>query len=214
MTHVKLTRILGEPSHCQLKQLECKLTANLMAVPCPWEHNKGHLDGLLQDPVFYLQRNSAAFTILAAAPPAYPIIVIGATTAKHEKQRANNISACKVWSTYMIVSPSHGTFAASINDIYYAALNDPNEGLNAVTLQQLITHIHTTYAQISQPDINNNVTDFNQGIDPNLPLAVYTCKQEKCQTFAQDAGVPISKEMMVTTSTKHALNCGNMMLAW
>jgi hypothetical protein len=40
-------------------------------------------------------------------------------------------------------------FAAAIDDVYYATLNDPTEGLNAVTLQQLVTHIHTTYAQIS-----------------------------------------------------------------
>jgi hypothetical protein len=39
-------------------------------------------------------------------------------------------------------------------------------------------------------------------------------KQEKCQIFAQDAGVPISNKMMVTTGTKHALNCGNMTFAW
>jgi hypothetical protein len=52
------------------------------------------------------------------------------------------------------------------------------------------------------------------GIDPNYPLAVYTCKQERCQAFVQDAGVPISKEMMVTTRTKNALNCRNMTLAW
>jgi hypothetical protein len=26
--------------------------------------------------------------------------------------------------------------------------------------------------------------------------------------------MPISKEMMVTTGTKHALNCGNMTLTW
>jgi hypothetical protein len=39
-------------------------------------------------------------------------------------------------------------------------------------------------------------------------------KQEKYQTFVQDAGVPISKETMVTPSTKHTLNCGNMTLAW
>jgi hypothetical protein len=31
---------------------------------------------------------------------------------------------------------------------------------------------------------------------------------------AQDAGVPISKETMVTTRTKCALKCGNMMLVW
>ncbi len=85
-------------------------------------------------------------------------------------------------------------FSASIDDIYYAALDDPTEGLNAVTLRQLVIHICTTYAQISQPDLNNNITNFNQGIDPNLPLAIYMRKQEKCQTFTQDAGVPISRK--------------------
>jgi hypothetical protein len=152
--------------------------------------------------------------IPAAAPPAYPVIVAGATTAECEEQRANNISACKAWSTYMIVHTiTRDHFAASIDDVYYPTLYDPTEGLNAVTLQQLFTHIRTTYAQISQPDLDNNVTNFNLGINPNFPLAIYMRKQEKCQTFAQDAGVPISKEMMVMTGTKHALNSGNMMLA-
>jgi hypothetical protein len=40
------------------------------------------------------------------------------------------------------------------------------------------------------------------------------CKQEKFQTFAQDAGVPISEATMVTTGTKAALNCNGMELAW
>jgi hypothetical protein len=94
MPHVTFTKILGKPSDHQIKQLKCKLTANLMAVPCPWGHNKGHL-GLVQVPVLYLQRKGAAFTIPAAAPLAYPIIVARATTAKREKQCANNISAWK-----------------------------------------------------------------------------------------------------------------------
>jgi hypothetical protein len=72
MPHATLTRINGEPTHKLLKILEKKLAANLMAIPCPWGHGKGHL-GLLQDPVLYLQCNSAAFTIPAAAPPDYPI---------------------------------------------------------------------------------------------------------------------------------------------
>jgi hypothetical protein len=45
--------IVGEPTHKQLKLIPHKLTANLMAVSCPWGHNKGHL-GLLQDPALYL----------------------------------------------------------------------------------------------------------------------------------------------------------------
>jgi hypothetical protein len=85
MAHVTLTQILGKPSHCQLKQLKRVLTINLMMVPCPWGHNKSHL-GLLQDPVLYLQCKSKAFTLPAAALPAYHIIAAGATTGKHKEQ--------------------------------------------------------------------------------------------------------------------------------
>ncbi len=135
MPHVTLTRNLGKPSHHQLKQLECKLTANLVVVPCPWGHNKSHL-GLLQDPVLYLQRNGAAFTIPAAALPAYPIIMASATIAKCKEHHANNISACKAWSIYMIIHTiTRHQFAASIDDLYHAALNDTTEDLNTVTLQ-------------------------------------------------------------------------------
>ncbi len=67
---------------------------------------------------------------------------------------------------------------------------------------------------ISQPNVDNNMAKFVTGIEPSLPLAVYTCKQEKCQTFAQDAGIPISKATIVTTGTKAPLNCGGMELAW
>jgi hypothetical protein len=72
--------------------------------------------------------------------------------------------------------------------VHYTALDNPTEGLNSVTLQQLVTHICMTYAQISQPDLNNNINYFNQEINPNLPLAIYM-------------RIPISKERMVTTGT-------------
>jgi hypothetical protein len=75
-------------------------------------------------------------------------------------------------------------------------------------------YILNTYAQISQPDLDDNMTDFHSGIDSGLPLAVYMRKQEKYQVFAADAGVPISDKTMVITGSKQALACGNMMLAW
>jgi hypothetical protein len=56
MLHPTLTRVLGEPTHKQVKMVTRELTTNLMAVSCPWGHNKGHL-GLLQDPAIYLARN-------------------------------------------------------------------------------------------------------------------------------------------------------------
>ena len=71
-----------------------ELTANLMAVSCPWGHNKGYL-GLLQDPTIYLTCNGAAFTIPANEPPTYSIMSAGATVQAREKLRATNIAGCK-----------------------------------------------------------------------------------------------------------------------
>jgi hypothetical protein len=98
-------------------------------------------------------------------------------------------------ATYRIVlAITRDQFAAAIDDVYYAILDDPMEGLNGVELCTLIQHILTTYTQISQPDLDDNMNEFNIGIDADLPLAVYMRKQEKCQVFADDAGVPISDE--------------------
>jgi hypothetical protein len=185
-----------------------------MAVSCPWGHNKGHL-GLLQDPALYLAQNGASFDIPAAEPPLYPVVPAGATAHQWEELRAQNTSARKTWTTYHLVRTiTCNQFAAAIDGVFYAVHNNPIKGLNGINLCMLVQHIATTYAQISHPNLDNNLSDFNRGIDPGLPLAVYTRKQERCQVFALDAAVPISKATMVTTRTKHALACSNMTTAW
>jgi hypothetical protein len=151
----------------------------------------------------------------ANEPPTYPLIPAGATAQAREELQATNISGRKVWATYrLVLAIAQDQFAATIDDVYYTILDNPTEGLNGVDLCTLVQHILTTYAQLSQPNLDDNMTDFNTGINPSLPLAVYTCKQEKCQVFAADAGVPISNKLMVTTGSKHALPSGNMTLGW
>ena len=154
-----------------------------MAIPCPWRHNKGHLN-LLQDPAIYL--------IPINTPPAYLADLAGNMAA--ESAHTDNQTQLKAWETYIIIRTiTHRMIAKAIDNVYYTELNDPLEGLNGVSIWQLISHICNNYAQISQPKINANMSDFHQGIDAALPLAVYMPKQECCQTFALDTGVPISK---------------------
>jgi molecular chaperone GrpE (heat shock protein) len=102
----------------------------------------------------------------------------------------------------------------AIEDIYYAELDDPIEGLNAVEIQDLIDHIKDRYCHIDQSDLDANLDKFNEGIDPSVPLIAYIRKQEDCQEFANDGHVQISEETMVTTGTKHALQCGAFTDAW
>jgi hypothetical protein len=212
MPHNVLTRVLREPTHTQIKMVIRELTANLMAVSCPWGHGKGHL-GLLQDPTMYAACNGAAFTIPVNEPLAYPVMPNGATAPQHKELHANNIVACKAWATYkLILAIIRDQFATAIDNVYYAVLDNPTKGLNDIDLCTLIQHIQQTYAQISQPDLDDILAEFNTGINPGLPLGVYTRKQEKYQIFASDAGVPISNATMVTTGCKHAIASSNMTL--
>jgi hypothetical protein len=171
-----------------------------MAIPCHWEHRKGYL-GLLQDPALYFQCNGAAFDIPAAAPPKYP--VNAPVAAPPRKQAcATNLAKQNAWNTYLVVATiTCNHFAAAIDDVYYTALDDPTEGLNTIPLQDLVAHIRTTYTTILQPDVNENMTEFHTGINQALPLAIYTHKQDDFQTFALNAGIPISEATMVSTGT-------------
>ena len=108
MPHNMLTRVLEEPTHKQIKMVIRELTANLMAVFCPWGHDKGHL-GLLQDPTIYAARNSEAFTIPADKPPAYPVMPNSATAPQPEELRANNILPAKHGPRINLSSPSPAT---------------------------------------------------------------------------------------------------------
>jgi hypothetical protein len=180
MPHPILTRVQGEPTHKQLKLILRKLTANLMAVSCPWRHNKGHL-GLLQDPALYLAQNGASFNIPTAKPPSYPVVPAGATAHQCKELWAQNTSMHKAWTTYCLVRTiTCNQFAAAINNVFYPVLNNLIKGLNSINICTLVHHIATTYAQISQPALDENLANFNMGINLGLPLAVYMRKQEHC----------------------------------
>ena len=214
MPHQSLTKIIGEPTHAAMKKLEKELAANLIAVACPWGVGRGYLGELLPAAIFQA-RYGAPYTPPAAAPPAYPVIPPGATTALREELRATNEEAQQHWQTMLHVRRLAVNLASeAIENIYYAELDDPIEGLNGVEIQDLLDHIKDCYCHIDQSDLDANLEKFNQGIDPSVPLIAYIRKQEDCQEFANDGHVQISEETMVTTGTKHALQCGAFTESW
>ena len=214
MPNQTLTKIHGEPTHKAVRKLEKELCANLIAVDCPWGLNKGHL-GELQTAATFMARNGAAYIPPAIAPPAYPVIPPGSTAAERERLKAENETDLGHWKTLQHVRRiAVNQVAEAIEPVYYAELDDPDEGLNDVLVRDLLDHIRDRYCHIGQDEIDTNMSSFLKGIDPSLPLSVYTRKQEHCQDFAGDARVPISEATMVTTGTKHAIQCGDFTDAW
>ncbi len=176
MPHQSLTKINGEPTHAAMKKLEKELAANLIAVHCPWGHGRGYLGELLPAALFQA-RYGAAYTPPAASPPAYPVIPPGATVAAREELRATNDEAQQNWQTMLHVRRiAVNLAAAAIDDVYYAELDDPAEGLNSVEIQDIVDHIKEQYCHINQSDLDKNLDRFYQGIDPSVSLIVYIRK--------------------------------------
>ena len=156
-----------------------------------------------------------AYTPPAAAPPTYPNIPQGTTAAGREALKADNEEAQQAWQTLLHVRRIVFNQAAdAIESVYYAEIEDPIEGLNGVEVRDFIDHICGRYCHIDQADLDKNLELFQQGIDPSLPLIIYIRKQEDCQEFAHDGHVDISEATMVTTGTKHALQCGASTDSW
>ena len=199
--------------HKAVQKLEKELGANLIAVGSSRGQGKGHIRKL-QDATTFLARNGAPYVLPDAMPLTYPIIPPRASTAEQEHLCAENETAQTEWQTLQHVRHiAINLIADAIKLVYYAELNDPDEGLNDVLVRDLIDHIRDRYCQIDQSNIDKNMETFQQGIDPTQLLSVYIRKQENCQDFVNNARVPISKQTMVTTGTKHALQCGDFTVA-
>ena len=104
--------------------------------------------------------------------------------------------------------------AKSIKLMYYAELDNPDEGVNGINTCTFFNLFLDRYCDIGQTDIDDNIARFNEAINPSLPLAVYCRKQEKYQDFMAEANFPISEATIVATGTKHALQCVNIVPAW
>jgi hypothetical protein len=131
-------------------------------------------------------------------------------TADHERLKAKNETALRDWQTLQHVRRiATNQVAKAIEPVYYTKLDDPDKGLNVVLVRDLLNHIQDHYCHICQDKIYKNMETILKGIDPSLPLSVYTRKQENCQDFTADARVPISEATMVTTGTKHTIQCGD-----
>ena len=216
MPNQSCTKIGGEPTYQNMMIWKRKINANLIAVTMPiaWGRGKGLL-GSFQEPVTFLARNGAPYNPPANAPPAYPVIQAGATTAEREEARALHKIEDRYWKTSVHAAALIAEIGAgAFDEFVLAELMDPDEGLNGVTIRQIFDHVMLRFANVSQLEVDSNLIRFNEPMDPSVTLAVYVRRQERCQEVAADAEVPISEATMVSTLVKHAAATGGLDVAW
>ena len=217
MPNQTCTKIVGEPTYQGMMNWKREINANLIAVKMPiaWGRGKGLL-GSFQDPPTFIARNGNAYNPPPNAPPGYPVIVAGATTAEREEARALHKIDVRYWDTATHAASLIAEIGAAAFDDEYilAELMDPDEGLNGITIRQIYDHVMLRFANVSQLEVDANLAKFNEPMDPSVTLAVYIRRQERCQEVASDAEVPISEATMVSTLVKHAAATGGLDVAW
>ena len=66
--------------------------------------------------------------------------------------------------------------ATAFDEWVLAALEDPGEGLNGVTIRDVYEYVMIKYATISQAEVDANLDTFNGPIDASHTLSVYIRK--------------------------------------
>ena len=86
------------------------------------------------------------------------------------------------WAKYIHTGcVSVNIIAAAFNVWVLTALEDPDKGLNGVTIRDVYDYVMEIYATISQAEVDNNLNKFNKPIDASRNIAVYIQKQELFQ---------------------------------
>ena len=154
------------------------MNANLIAIDTPkdWGRGKGHL-GLLQDPVVFLAKIGNPYDPPANGPAAYPTIPVGASASLREELRATNERALHHWKRYQHTQRiAVNIGAAAFEPWVIAELDNPDKGLNGVTIRQLHDHVTSRHAKILQPEIDKNKKVTEEGMDTSKTLAIYIQK--------------------------------------
>ena len=99
--------------------------------------------------------------------------------AKHKRLRAEHKVMYVHWTKYVYTGRiAVNIGAAAFEKWVLATLDDPDEGLNEVTIRDVYDYVIDNYATILQAKVDANLDTFNDPINSIRNFTVHICKQE------------------------------------
>ena len=134
---------------------------------------------MLQSPAVFNYQNGYFYNPPPNAPPAYPNTLPSANTEEREHLQVENtlfyVHCANYFHTGRI---SVNIGAAAFDEWVLAALEDPDKGLNGVTICNVYNYVMGNQATISQAEVDDNLNKFNKPIDARQTLAIYIRKKK------------------------------------
>ena len=212
-----LTKIHGEPTYFQLKELKNELKANATSVTSDLGGGaNGHL-GLVLTPAEYTTVSATAYN-----RPVHPgPLVIAPGTAQHEatRLRTDHKEAIRLFrETIDVEKALIKQIVAAVEPKYLKNLRDANSNAINVPVHAVLTHLFNRYGEVNA-DTLMDIEDKTKVMEYNLvdPLIVVFNEIEELSRLGTAADNPFSDKQLVQISLKIIKNTNdfeNAINAW
>jgi hypothetical protein len=208
-TYQTLPRIVGVPTYASIQLLVDDLKANAASIPSELGGGDlGHL-ALTVPPQVYATLSNTPWVAPINPGPTPPALLPNATAAQINANRYRHLENIKIFRTYNNVqSALKQQILAAVEDIYVRTLRNTHTGYTMVTTLQLLTHLYTTYGQLTPMAMQENDRQFRSAYNPAEPFEMLVQQIEMAQSFAAAGNQAYTAQQIVSNAYSLIHNTG------
>jgi hypothetical protein len=197
--HADLTVLTGKPSFASVQVLKRELIANAMSVHSSRGNGTmGHAVLVLGTPAYDLITGVGHAWTDPPKPDTAPIIVAGATSAQITSAHRLWERECHEWKAFTSTELAlKRLLLVAVDETYISSLQDPMFGFAQVSVHSLLTHLDTTYAEVTPDDITQNLAKLSTPWDPTESMEPLWLRGVEAQRIATAGSVPITDPQLL-----------------
>ena len=200
-----LTRIVGQPTYKQVKELNEELNGNVASIVTTQGGGvHGHL-AITVLPTTYATLSPTPFVAPTMPNPVNPAGLTGPQIAN-----ANKVYEEQKAEFHLFINLQNALkklLIAAVEPLFFQTICQPYVGFANRTIGNMLRHLYETYADITADDIEENDRKMREPWDPNGPYEGLIKQIKDAVDLPDHAGVPYSQEQIVNTAynlIKHA----------
>ena len=193
-----LTRIGGQPTYEQIKEINEELNANAASIVTSRGGGAhGHL-AMTVSTATYATLSETPFVAPTMPPAVNPAGMTGPQIANanriYEEQKA------EFHSYVNLQNALKKQLIAAVDPLFLQTIRQQYVGFANRTIREMLTHLYDTYADISAENLEENDKKMREPWDPNSPFEGLIKQIKDAVDLADHAGAPYSQEQIVNTA--------------
>ena len=204
----RIPPIVGQPCYETIAELQLQLNANAASVQSNLGCGQfGHL-WLTVQPAVYATISEVEF-IPPVNPGGTPIIPDLSTGAQIASIRYTFAQDTALFQRFDNVDKAlKQMLIASVDEIFIKSLRNQYVGYGNQTTKQLLSHLYTTYADITVGQLQANDAAMKQPYDVNQPMETLFEQIESAVEYAAAANTPYTPQQVLVTALQLVFQTG------